>query len=73
MVYECECGCVLKQTQPCKIQKHLDSDKHIILINGGTSEEVIQARVWKSNMCPRNLELLRQLEAKYKIKPWEPK
>ena len=50
MVYECECGSVLKHCSPCNIPKHLNSDKRIIWTNGGDPSILRRVMILRSNI-----------------------
>ena len=51
MAYTCECGCEFKQQPPqCLMRKHLASERHIVMMNGGTRQT-----------CSRMISLRNQL------------
>ena len=51
MPYTCECGCEFKQQPPqCFMRKHLASERHIVMMNGGTRQT-----------CSRMISLRNQL------------
>ena len=75
MVYECECGTVIKRKYPWEIRKHLDSDKHHILMNGGSIDifNRWRAKLSLASYCKNQnqqvpadlLKLLKQIQDTY--------
>ena len=48
--FACDCGCNLHSSSPSAIKRHMDSEKHRLMLNGGTVEHFNQLRYLRSNV-----------------------